>query len=55
MEFLEFLLLLIAVLLIMFRPAKEKTAWWLTVGSWFLMAAIYVGHVSGALLGRLNL
>jgi hypothetical protein len=55
MEFLEFLLLLAAVLIILFRPEHERTAWWLTVGSWLLMTAIYVGHTSGAFLGRLNL
>ena len=31
MEFLEFVMLFIAVLLILFKPEKEKLAWWLTV------------------------
>ena len=35
MEFLEFVMLFIAVLLILFKPEKEKLAWWLTVVSWF--------------------
>lgn len=55
MEFLEFLLLFVAVILIIYKPEKEKTAWWLTFGSWFVMAFMYVGHISTAILGALNL
>ena len=40
MEFLEFLLLFVAVILIIYKPEKEMTAWWLTFGSWFVMAFI---------------
>lgn len=32
MEFVELLMLTIAVLFIIFKPEKEKWAWWLTVG-----------------------
>ena len=55
MEFLEFLLLFVAVMLIIMKPEKEKLAWWLTVGSWFVVVFMYVGHVSTAILGSLNL
>lgn len=55
MEFLEFLLLFVAVMLIIMKPEKEKLAWWLTVGSWFVVVFVYVGHVSTAILGSLNL
>ena len=53
MEFLEFLLLFAAVMLIIMKPEKEKLAWWLTVGSWFVVVFMYVGHVSPAILGSL--
>ena len=43
MEFLEFLLLFVAVMIIIMKPEKEKLAWWLTV------------DVSTAILGSLNL
>ena len=55
MEFLEFLLLFVAVMLIIMKPEKEKLAWWLTVVSWFVVVFMYVGHVSTAILGSLNL
>ena len=32
MEFVELLLLCVAVLLLIFKPEQEKLAWWLTVG-----------------------
>ena len=51
MEFLEFVMLFIAVLLILFKPEKEKLAWWLTVVSWFAVVFMYVGHVSTAVFG----
>ena len=54
MEFLEFVMLFIAVLLILFKPEKEKLAWWLTVVSWFAVFFRYVGHVSTAIFGMPN-
>lgn len=55
MEFVELLLLCVAVLLLIFKPEQEKLAWWLTVGGWFVVVFMYVGHVSTAILGSLNL
>lgn len=55
MEFVELLMLTIAVLLIIFKPEKEKWAWWLTVAGWAVVAFMYVGHVSTGILGALNL
>ena len=55
MEFVEFTLLCVAVLLIIFKPEKEKWAWWLTVAGWAVVAFMYVGHVSTGILGVLNL
>ena len=55
MEFAEFLLLFVAGMLLIFKPEKEKLAWWLTVGGWFVVVFMYVGHVSTAILGALNL
>lgn len=55
MEFVEFTLLCIAVLLMMFKPEKERLAWWLTIGGWAAVVFMYIGHVSTALLGALNL
>ena len=47
MEFLEFLMLTAAMLLLIFKPEKEKLAWGLLI--------VYVGHVSNAILGVLNI
>lgn len=55
MEFVELLVLTAAVLLIWLKPEKEKLAWWLTVGSWFVVIWMYVGHVSTAIFGAPNL
>lgn len=55
MEFVELVMLLIAVLLIWFRPEHEKLAWRLTIIGWFMVALMYVGHVSTSILGVLNL
>ena len=54
MEFVELVMLLIAVLLIWFKPEHEKLAWRLTIG-WLMVALMYVGHVSTSILGVLNL
>ena len=51
----KLLLLCVAVLLLIFKPEQEKLAWWLTVGGWFVVVFMYVGHVSTAILGSLNL
>lgn len=55
MEFVELLLLCVAVLLLIFKPERERLAWWLTVGGWAVVVFMYVGHVSTAILGQLNL
>lgn len=55
MEFLEFLMLTAAMLLILFKPEKEKLAWWLLIVSWAVVVLMYVGHVSNAILGVLNI
>ena len=41
MEFVELLMLTIAVLLIIFKPEKEKWAWWLTVAGWAVVAFMF--------------
>ena len=55
MEFVELVILLIAVLLIWFRPEHEKLAWRLTIVGWLMVVLMYVGHVSTSILGVLNL
>lgn len=55
MEFLELLVLLVALLLIWLKPEKEKLAWTLAVGSWLVTVLIYFGHTSSSILGALNL
>lgn len=55
MEFLQLVMLLAAVLLIWMKPQSEKLAWWLTVAGWLMVVLMYVGHVSHAILGSLNL
>ena len=55
-EFMEApLMLFVAVMLIWFRPANEKLAWCLTIVAWFSVVFMYVGHVSTAILGNINL
>jgi len=54
MEFAELLLLTFAPLLILFKPEKEKLAWRLTVISWAVCFLIYLGHVSTAIFGVIN-
>ena len=53
MEFLQLLMLFVAVMLIWFRPANEKLAWCLTIVAWFSVVFMYVGHVSTAILGNI--
>ena len=55
MEFLEFLMLTAAMLLLIFKPEKEKLAWGLLIVSWAVVVLMYVGHVSNAILGVLNI
>lgn len=55
MEFVELVMLLIAVLLIWFKPEHEKLAWRLAIIGWLMVALMYVGHVSTGILGVLNL
>lgn len=54
-EIVELVILLIAVLLIWFKPEHEKLAWRLTIVGWLMVALMYVGHVSTSILGVLNL
>lgn len=54
MEFVELTLLCIAVLLLIFKPEHERLAWWLTIGSWLVVAIMFFGHTSSAILGMLN-
>lgn len=55
MEFLELLLVLVAVILLIKKPQKEKLAFSLVIASWALMAFMFIGHKSGALLTIMNL
>ncbi len=54
MEFLELLLVLVALILIIKKPEKEKLAFALVFGSWLIMIVLYVGHKSGAFLTTIN-
>ena len=55
MEFFQLLLVLIAIIIIIAKPQKEKLAFGLIVVSWLFMAYLYIGHKSGALLTTINL
>lgn len=55
MEFLEIVLLLIALVMITFKPEKEKVAFRIVVGSWIMMAVIYFGTKAGNILPIINL
>ncbi len=55
MEFLELLLVLIALVLILAKPEKEKLAFGLVMVSWAIMIFYYVGHKSSAFLTIMNL
>ncbi len=55
MEFLEFLMLTAAMLLLVFTPEKEKLAWGLLVVSSADLVLMDVCHVSNAILGVLNI
>lgn len=56
MEFLELLLVLIALILIIKKPEKKKNlAFGLVMVAWLLMVFFYVGHKTGALLTIMNL
>ncbi|HDZ5036684.1 TPA: dihydroneopterin aldolase [Campylobacter jejuni] len=55
MEFLELLLVLIALILIIKKPEKENLAFGLVMVAWLLMVFIYVGHKASALLTIINL
>lgn len=55
MEFLELVLLLIAMLLIWLKPEREKLAWSLLIVGWLAVVLMYVGHVSTAILGAMNI
>ncbi|MCW1361014.1 dihydroneopterin aldolase [Campylobacter sp. US33a] len=55
MEFLELLLILIAIILMIAKPEKEKFAFSLIVIAWCIMVFDYLGRKSGAILGLMNL
>ncbi|RAX58665.1 dihydroneopterin aldolase [Helicobacter monodelphidis] len=55
MEFLEILLVLIGLIIIIKKPEKEKLAFGLVMVSWAIMAFLFVGHKSSALLTIMNL
>lgn len=55
MEFLELLLVFIALILIIKKPQKENLAFGLVMVAWFMMIFFYVGHKTGALLTVMNL
>lgn len=55
MEFLELLLVLVAVVLLIKKPEKEQLAFGLVIASWMLMTFMFIGHKSGAFLTIMNL
>lgn len=55
MEFVELLMLTIAMLLLIFKPEHEKLAWWLMIVGWAVVVIMFIGKVSSMLLGPLNL
>lgn len=55
MEFLELLLILVAIILLIKKPQKENLAFGLVITSWLLMAFMFIGHKSSALLTIMNL
>lgn len=55
MEFLELILVLIALILIIKKPEKENLAFGLVMISWAMMVFLYVGHKSSGLLSAMNL
>ncbi|MGB2552079.1 MULTISPECIES: dihydroneopterin aldolase [unclassified Campylobacter] len=55
MEFLQLLMILIAMIIIIKKPEKEKLAFGLVVVSWLFMMYLYIGHKSAALLTTINL
>ena len=54
MEFLELLMVLIAMILIIRKPEKEKLAFNLVMISWVIMIVIYVSHKAGGGLTYIN-
>ncbi|TKX31024.1 disulfide bond formation protein Dba [Campylobacter aviculae] len=55
MEFLELLLILIALILIIKKPEKENLAFGLVMVAWLMMIVFYVGHKTTGLLTTMNL
>ncbi|TKX31075.1 disulfide bond formation protein Dba [Campylobacter estrildidarum] len=55
MEFLELLLILVALILIIKKPEKENLAFGLVMVAWLMMIIFYVGHKSTGLLTIMNL
>ncbi|MBR8461340.1 dihydroneopterin aldolase [Campylobacter sp. faydin G-24] len=55
MEFLQLLLVLIAIIVIIVKPEKERLAFTLVVVAWIFMICLYIGHKSTNLLTNMNL
>lgn len=55
MEFLQLLLVLIALIVIIKKPQMEKVAIGIVAFSWLFMMFLYIGHKSSGLLTIMNL
>ena len=55
MEFLELLMVLIAMILIIKNPDNEKLAFSLVMISWVIMIVLYVSHKAGGILTNMDL
>lgn len=55
MEFLQLLLVLIALIVIIKKPNMENIALTIVAFSWLFMIYFYIGHKSSALLTIMNL
>lgn len=55
MEFLQLLMVLIAMIIIIKKPEKETLAFGLVVASWLFMIVLYMGAKSSNLLTHMNL
>ncbi|ASM39607.1 dihydroneopterin aldolase [Campylobacter sp. RM12327] len=55
MEFLQLLLVLIALIVIIVKPKMENIAFGIVAFSWLFMIYLYIGHKSSALLTIMNL
>ena len=55
MEFVELTMVLAALLLMLYKPEKERWAFWLVVIPWIVVAFMFIGHVSNALFASMNI